>query len=178
MKHTHLFLALSTVSLLVLGAACGRSETPNTSKTNVVTNTTINQNANSDVNSSNTNASVPVTSNGSLTITQPAANASVTSPAEVAGASEAAKVTVRVKNASDREVLAVPVTVRNGAYHVNLAFEFINTTSGTIEVVELNADGTDGKTVSVPVTFASSAADSNTNASSDTTNANTNSSSY
>ena len=182
MKKPYILLPLIVAGLLVLGASCGKKATNQNTNTaaepentnSAVTNTSAESNTNTSVNtntSSSSNTNTSTTTSGSLTLTKPEKDATVASPIEVEGTANGDTVTVRILNTSGKEIVAVPVTVRSGKYHVNLSFTFTNTTSGTIEVAE-----SDGTKVSAPVKFtvaASASITADTNTSSDT---NTNSS--
>ncbi len=189
-------LILGTAALLLLGAACTKTVNTNQTTnddhamedSNGNTNQAMeNQNSNSAVKSEdNTNVmhdeemmndttkrnanesddAAVVTSNGSLTVTKPEKDADVESPFAVEGKSSATTVYVRLKSASGKELFTVPVTVRDGAYHVNLTYQVTNTTNGVVEVFEKDASGNETLLTSVTITLKTE--------SSDTTNSNDN----
>ena len=178
-------LIIPLTAILVIGAACTKKET-NTNNANeneavvnenvsisaddstninenenVSVNANENENRNTNVNqSTNTNTS---TTSGALTVTSPEKNATVESPVEVEGKSSAAQVYVRVKGSADKELFTIPVTVRNGEYHVKISVQVANSTNGKIEVYEKSASGAEQSLVVVPVTFKTEPVNANSN---------------
>lgn len=195
-----------TMLLLLLGAACGKSTTndnaaaddlnaviedtggdadvsPDTNEdaaTNAgTTNTAITTNENDNVNARptvNENANVTV-NDGSITVSEPRQAAELTSPFAVKGAAEGTVVYVKVKNAVGDTMFTEPVSVKNGAFSINLSFEVSRTTTGTIVVFDKDASGNAQNAVSIPVKFVvpSGLPDTNGNANvNDNTNSNIN----
>ncbi len=187
-------LALTLSALLLLGAACTKKtevntntgsenenlavENENASVSNINravnvnedrnanenenSNSNTNESRNSNVNGSGTESSA--VTNGTLSVTKPERNEDVDSPFNVQGIASGDTVYVRVKNAAGTTVFTEPVTVRNGAFSVNLTYEFINTTSGSVEVFQKDAAGTETNLVTVPLTYkVESASNSNDN---------------
>ncbi len=143
-------------------------------------NSTVNTNSSDDdeVDDVNTNSNTNSSDDGDddsssgapagLRISKPEKGETVASPFEVSGRAYASSVTVRILNAAGNEVIAVPVTVRDNEFKVNLSFVFTNTTSGKVVV-----EDTEGTKSSVDVTFKVGADDSSAD---DDTNINTSSS--
>lgn len=176
---TKRLLMLSAAALLVLGAACGKKATTNTAANennippvviNMSDNTTVNAAANGNV---SVNKNTNTASSGPLVVSKPAKNEELGSPYTVSGTSSADKVYVRVNNSAGTPLFLIPATVRNGAFSVNVTFEFTHTSAGTIEVFEKDTGNNEINLVSIPVTFkttvvvnANTTATANTNTSS------------
>ncbi len=196
------FIGAAAIALLLLvGAACGKKEPVTTTEdttdvivenvndgtdTDSVTDVQTNTNLPSTNSTDNTNASPPTNANvnvsvnnGSIRLTAPRSGEELASPFTVSGTAEGSTVYVKVKNSIGDTMFTEPVSVKNGAFTVNLSFEVSNSTSGSIEVYDNDAAGNAQNLVVVPVKFTAASVNANTNANvnesvNDNANGNTN----
>lgn len=192
--------AAAIVMLLLNGAACGKKNTETVTEddasviienvndaadvdtdTDEQANTNIPTTINDNVNTTptvNENANIAV-NNGSIKLAAPRSGDELASPFTVNGTADGTTVYVKVKNSIGDTMFTEPVSVKNGAFTINLSFDVSNSTAGSIEVYDQDASGNAQNLVVVPVKFTAASVNANTNTNvnenvNDNTNSNSN----
>ena len=92
---------------------------------------------------------------GKITLTSIKSGDTLTSPATVAGTAAVPSnaIVVELRNQEHETMVKETVSVKNGAFAINLGFEFSHTEEGYVAVYELNPDSSKLNLVEIPVKF-------------------------